>query len=533
MKKFTIVLSILIIPLVMSAQKWERTYGQPNYKEWANDVIEFYDKGYYILGSTEDMEWNFKTGINGDTLYNKFLFHNLYIHRDLSSVIDENGNLYICGTIILDDAWPIVAKYDSCGQKVWCRVFVDDSFDDGVGMDLLLTENGNIIVLVTHDSDDQIDQILLYCLNNNGNLLWTESYASKNDHPEIAHAVAFNLYYYNNSYFIDGYCYWPYPGNPNHVYLKPLFIKIDSLFNEEWILPFGVPDSIVGEAYGTIPLNDTVYFGIGVRRSSATFNQNSLLMFFNEQGEEIGYNQIPNSDFGENVDFNTMWNIVKVNDTSFITKFYIGMNDTVFHGETVIDTSGTIHILKNQGPGNGTADLIKTSDNNYLEVTEVYESKGDKDIWLFKFDENLESVPFDTNTYVYDSLCPYPIQSGTIDITDCFIWTNIEDTPSPEEYYASLKTIPIKAYPNPSTEGQVTFEFQNTEYLSPPLIPPQGGKQPHLVIYNVLGEKVHEERVYQYQGKGVVDVNGWRKGMYVAVVYSEGLPVGNCKFVIE
>jgi len=171
MKKLTFVICLFLIIANTKSQKWERTYGQPNYKEWANDVIEFYDNGYYILGSTEDMEWNFKTDINGDTLYNKFLFHNLYIHRDHSSVIDNNGNLYVCGTIFIDGSWPMVAKYDSCGQKVWCRVFIDDSYDVGSGMDILLTENGNVIVLVAHDSDDQIDQILLYCLNNDGNLL--------------------------------------------------------------------------------------------------------------------------------------------------------------------------------------------------------------------------------------------------------------------------------------------------------------------------------------------------------------------------
>jgi len=531
MKRFIVLIIFLLSVIISNSQKWEKIYGQSNRNEFADDIIEFYDKGYYMVAGYEGKGWNIKTNINGDSLYDKVIFHNLYILRNRSSVIDLNGNLYICGTILLDDSWPIVAKYDSCGQKVWCRVFVNNSFLDGIGKDIMVTGNGNVIVLVTHDSDNQVDQILLYCLNNNGDLLWTKSYASKNDHPEIAHASARNLYRYNNSYFIDGYCYWPYPGNPNHVYLRPLFIKIDSLFNEEWILPFGISDSIIGEAFHTLQISENVYMGTGALWLDDPV-EHSLIMYFDNNGDELGYYVITNDLIGPDVSQNYIVDIVQMNDSLFLASIPVGYDDTWYeYGDFIIDSTGMIYDFEMRENTQGYSNLIKTFNGKYVIAVEIEENKSDRDILLYKIDENLESVPFDTNTSVYDSLCPYQIQSGSIDITDCFIWTTIEDTPSPEEYYAGLKKIPVKAYPNPSTEGQVTFEFQNTEYLSPPY-PPQGGKQPHLVIYNVLGEKVHEERVYQYQGRSVVDVSRWNKGMYVAVVLSEGLLVGNCKFVI-
>ena len=524
MKKAIVLIVFTLLIFTVFSQKWEQVYGEPDRNDLANDIIEVYDKGYYIVAGYEGNGWNIKTDINGNSLFDKLILHNLYQHRSFGgAAIDNDGNTYVCGGILMDDSWPLVTKYNSCGEKVWCRIFINDYFDDGVCWDILVTDNDNIIVLIHHNSDDQVDQILLYCLNSEGDLLWTKPYASKNDHPEIAVAIGHNLYHYNNSYFIDGYCYWPYPGNPGQVYLRPLFIKIDSLFNEEWILPFGVSDSIVGEAYGMLALNDSIYFGIGVRRSSSTYNQNSLLMFFNEQGAEIGYNQIANEDFGDNVEFNTMWNIVKANDTSFITKFYIGINDTVFHGEAVIDTSGYFIKIKNRGPGNGIADIIKTSDNSFLQVTEVEESKGDKDIWLYKFDENLESVPFDTNTYVYDSLCPGGIQSGTVDITDCIIWTNIKDPPSPEEYYASLKTVHIKAYPNPVKDGNITFEFQNTSLFS----------DMELKCFDVFGREVYSEKVYQNQGESIIDVSKLKPGIYLGNVYNNGQLLGSTKFIVS
>ncbi|MEZ5082405.1 MAG: T9SS type A sorting domain-containing protein [Bacteroidales bacterium] len=524
MKKFVLIVAIFLGTLSSISQKWEHIYGEPNRNDLADDIIETYDKGYYIVAGYEGNGWNIKTDINGYGLYDKFLFHDLYQHRNFGgAAIDDNGNIYVCGGILMDASWPIVTKYNSCGEKVWCRVFINDYFEDGVCWDILVTDNDKIIVLIHHNSDDQVDQILLYCLNSEGDLLWTKPYASKNEHPEIAVAIGYNLNYYNNSYFIDGYCYWPYPGNPGQVYLRPLFIKIDSLFNEEWVLPFGVADSIVGEAYGTIALNDSVYFGMGVRRSSATYNQNSLLMFFNDQGEEIGYNQIANEDFGENVEFNLMAKIAPIDDTSFVTKFYIGKNDTVYHGETVIDTSGTIHEMQIRGTGGAIPDMIKTQDNNFLVAIEVEENKGDKDIWVYKFDKNLESVPFDTNTYVYDSLCPGGIQSGSIDITDCLIWTDVKEMPSPKEYFASLQSVNITAFPNPAKKSDITLSFTNTEHF----------ENMELRFFDVFGKKVHSQKIYKYQGESKVNIQNWKPGIYVALVYSGGRVVAKTKFVVQ
>ncbi len=43
----------------------------------------------------------------------------------------------------------------------------------------------------------------------------------------------------------------------------------------------------------------------------------------------------------------------------------------------------------------------------------------------------MEDVPFDTTQHVYYSLCPHTIQSGTIDLTDCLIITDIGELPGP------------------------------------------------------------------------------------------------------
>jgi len=43
---------------------------------------------------------------------------------------------------------------------------------------------------------------------------------------------------------------------------------------------------------------------------------------------------------------------------------------------------------------------------------------------------------------------------------------------------------------------------------------------------------VHSEKIYRYQGKSIVDVEMWIPGLYMAVIYSNGLPAGRAKFVV-
>jgi hypothetical protein len=102
---------------------------------------------------------------------------------------------------------------------------------------------------------------------------------------------------------------------------------------------------------------------------------------------------------------------------------------------------------------------------------------------------------------------------------DCDIITGTE-IPSPEEYYSSIATIPIAAYPNPA-ETEITLAFQNTEHHNNML----------LECYNIYGQKVHSEKIYKGQQKTKLDVSGWAKGLYVAVVKSNEKVAGTVRWV--
>jgi len=147
----------------------------------------------------------------------------------------------------------------------------------------------------------------------------------------------------------------------------------------------------------------------------------------------------------------------------------------------------------------------------------------DYDIMMYKINENLEDDTLYPGNYTYDSLCPYQIQSGEIDISDCLIITDVGEAPTPPQYFASLNTVLIKAFPNPADGNEITFELKNTEHH----------QNMELRCFNILGELLYKEKIYQHQGKSTININNWNSGMYLALVIHDGQPVGDCKFVVQ
>lgn len=530
MKKIILLLSALFIISFSHSQKWETIFGNVGKDESAIDVIECYDKGYLLSGSYElhNGNWIIKTDINGNILWEKYLKwdNSIVLKGNLEQTV--NGETIIARCTWIDDEtnWPTIVKLDSCGNEIWCRTFIDYDYENGCINDFLLFENGDILALTYLDSFQEIDCIFLYYIDKNGDLLWTHSYSSKINYPLVGHRMGSLLYPTNSMYFIVGYCYYQNPSNPNIYTLRPFFIGIDSDFNEKWIIPFGMNDTISGLAYSAISISDSVVMGLGTRRfeQGGELVNNSLLMFFNSEGVELGYNQISNSQIGADINSNFIHNVERINDTLFIASSNFGDDYTGNpYGEFIIDTAANIYSKQSRPNTIGGSFIEKTFDNKFVITTSLIEGKTDYDILFYKINDSLDQDSIYQGNYTYDSLCPFQIQSGIIDISDCLIITDVKETPTPSEYFASLNTIPIKAYPNPATKGLITFEFQNTEYH----------KNMELRCFDVFGEMVLEKKVYEHQGESKVNVQSWNPGIYVALVYSNSQIAGQAKFVVQ
>ena len=104
---------------------------------------------------------------------------------------------------------------------------------------------------------------------------------------------------------------------------------------------------------------------------------------------------------------------------------------------------------------------------------------------------------------------------------DIIYHTNNGDTiiiVSTEEIILENEYIIIK--PNPA-ETEITIAFQNTEHHTNML----------LECYNIYGQKVHSENLWKGQQQTRIEVSGWTKGLYFAVVKSDGKVAGTGRFV--
>lgn len=522
MKKTILLILFTILFQNIFSQRWEHIYGNPGTTEAPGDVIESYDLGYIVSNSYESSQgnWLFKTDINGNILWEKLLTWESTVVYTGYIKQDNNGNTIIATSISNEENgnWPMMIKIDSCGEKVWCRVFPKEGYEFGYYTDVLILNNGDYLGLGVFFKDT-LDRVHLDYVDKDGNLLWRKAYAKKLDYPLIDSPYGRGLFQYEDNYYIYGYCYWAYPSNPNHYFLKPMFIGIDSMFNEKWILPFGVSDTLFGDAYDIINVNDSVFMGVGFAYKGAEIV--SLISCFDKDGNELNFAKIPNESFGTEVKQCNSKKIHKINDSLFIVLASWGNENIWAGGEYITDTSGNVYNFQYRPNTGGGREIIKTVDSNFVIGIGLIEGKTDWNTLLYKIDENLESVPFDTNQYTYDSLCFHQIQSGTIDLSGCLIVIDIGETPTPEEYYAKLKTIPIKAFPNPAKEN-ITLAFENTKYH----------KNMQLECFDVFGHKVHKEKIYTAQLEAEINISQWNEGLYVAVVMSNGKVLGKVKFVV-
>jgi hypothetical protein len=134
-------------------------------------------------------------------------------------------------------------------------------------------------------------------------------------------------------------------------------------------------DSIFKYANSLTTLNGSVHIGVGDRWLEG-INKNSIFIYFNNDGEELGNTQIPNEALGNYVIANVICKLVRKNDSLFMNlSVWINTPDGKL-GQIFFDTSGSIYIFHQYDNCIAAEDLIKTFDNNYAGIAYVEESNN-------------------------------------------------------------------------------------------------------------------------------------------------------------
>jgi hypothetical protein len=138
------------------------------------------------------------------------------------------------------------------------------------------------------------------------------------------------------------------------------------------------------------------------------------------------------------------------------------------------------------------------------------------DIYLFKINSNLELDSVYTIPRTYDSLCPYPIVSDTMDLEDCGIYTSLPDPILQPDVFK------LKAFPVPeSSMGGVNI---NTVYHQ--------WDKTTLQIIDITGRLVFEKLVYFNEKDVKINCSAWPAGFYAARLLNKNMKVGEVKVMV-
>jgi hypothetical protein len=540
MKQLILIAGLFLVSITTQGQKWQHTFGYPGTSEDSRDIIEHYDHGYIITScqssGSQGHGWLVKTDINGNKLWDLEIGINPDIVSPAKTIFDEEGNIYVFGLLKqnLPVEYPLVVKLDACGEKQWCRLLAIDGYNVGYFNDAIFLDNGDLLGLAYMPEEDlsNNNRIILFRISPEGDLIWKKGYATHENHPYYGDPYGARICHFGDDYLISGNVYSPYPNSPNpyHVYQRPMFIGINEDFEEQWIVEFGINDSLLGKAETVIPINDTLFMGVGRYRyfnEFGDYDESAWLMFFNRQGEEIGYKILEDEQFGSEVLGSYLFGVEQTEGDKYLlaTGYMYDEVDNYANGDIVVDTAGIVfnYAIRENTRG-GSIYLAKTFDKKFtLNASYRLPNQTTSDILLYKINENLEQDTVYPSNYTYDSLCGHSIESGVIDLGGCDVITAIGEIPTLEAYNQKLQTIPVTASPNPTNTGEILLEFENTGLFD----------NLELKVFDVFGKQVHTGKISPHQGAARLNVSSWARGMYVATVFSNGQIKGKCKVVVE
>jgi hypothetical protein len=473
------------------------------------DILENYDKGYYICacmmksGSAYKYGWIIKTDINGNILWNKKFGDRFDENAFYDFDKTQDNSLIISGATSLIDPEidPLFVKLNPCGEIEWCKIFLSPGFNTANGV--ISLPNGEFLGMLQYYGGDYAHvRISLVKMDTEGNPIWIKHLAQEDS--TVVNEEGYHLYYTTDSnYLLAGGCFSPS--------LRPYFIKTDPEGNEIWDIRWPVGNQ--GEAYQTVfESNGSVYTATNLRFTGHP--NKPYLLKFDMNGDII--TQLPlmgdtivsgGSDALYCDQDSILYTGIAWTDDPYL---YTGYSDLL-----KTDTNGNLKIqrrlIDDLYPPNT---IIKTFDSKILTIGS-YGLDGSLDMYLWKMNTDLEDDTLYTQTFTYDSLCPYEIQSDTVEL-DCGLFVNIDEIPTLEEYEST-----IMISPNPSRDWVVlTF---------PEIILP---KETDIVIYNLFGQVVMKSRVYPQNRMVSLNVSSLPSGVYLATSRDAKKRTVKGKFVI-
>lgn len=428
------------------AQSWPKQYLSSGWGCNVWDLKEDYDKGVLIAGQVVAYDIYgyhsllIKTDINGNKLWSKEIGGEYSCSLfDIKKTMD-NG-LIISGSISkydkpYADHDGFLLKVNTCGEKEWCTVFRTPG--DNYALSVIQENDGSYATSIQYYGGyyDSI-RITLAKVDSYGNPIWVKHQAQYNQ-PSFYNEEGDDLLLTNDgNYLISGGCQDPSA--------KPFWILTDTAGNEMWNKRWG---GLFGYVWESVEDKYGNFYAGGEATSPSWAGGYTPSLFKVDKYGNAAYHIYL---MGDTLKGGGAGPLCFLNDSSIVigtvwapkgSGLWDGYNDVL-----LIDTLGTLkkrRLLMEDL--HGPEKVIKTSDDKIL-VTGSYVPANQWTIYLYKLNSNLENDSIYTQPRIYDSLCPYPIVSDTIDI-DCNLYTSLDKLPTQTQYENA-----IEIWPNPGSSS--------------------------------------------------------------------------------
>jgi len=525
-----LIILCFLFPSGSSSQNtWQQTYGVSGRFDNLYSAKSTYDNGiiFGINASSETPNeffiWLVKTDINGNILWSKSYYNPDILIYLASLDVDENGGIILTGQINQYDDWGdvFIMRLNACGEKVWCKVIRYD--DMNYGYRVKIRNDGNYALYTRYAAISYYDANQLWTVDTSGNILSYFHIVPPGTHPNIgAPLIADFIITSNNDYLFSGHCYFPLDTlNPTMWRLQHLLTKFDSSGMEHWIRPQYLDTNREGVILSSIEQQE-IFYAVGYDYEQINKNSQTSVIDRPYNGK---FDQDGNLLFEKKLHPDTL--------NTFLYYLQSMMDGTIIQaGKVTHDLSGNppyymgvfktdtmFNILKylENDTGSVTNECITSSIDGKFLITGYCppeSSYTEVDGLAIKVNSDLEYDSIYSFPFVYDSLCPFPIPTDTIDC-DCDIITGFGEPVKVEERYK------LHIYPNPANE-RVQIRLNDITGVADM----QGKK---LVMYDIFGRRILERNFVKEAG---LNLGGINPGIYILVVEYKGVILAREKLIV-
>jgi hypothetical protein len=525
-KQVLIGLFIVCFTKSLYSQLWIRKVGVGE-NEIVYSVIEQYDKGFLLGGSTDNSKYAKinKMDVNGNLLWSKSFGNGQYqmIVRNIDKTMDGGFVFCLDGTKYNSlDAY--IIKLNSCAEIEWCKVMYTPDYYD-LSWRIKQTHEGDFILLGAYFMTNPVSNISLFKFNSSGELIWHQFYPFNYDYNEDQPK---DLLMDEDGYLVTSTRYAPDTGTISPQVARSYFVKTDTAGNKLWDLTYGTENQYYSYPWATTKNSNGKYYHSSTH--SPPSGDNPALVWVSHDGLSFGDHDIFQMN---NFNFSGFSTITMDDDSNIVL---IG---------GLVDTQGMVNCLAIKIDTLGQlldSSSVEFVNSSYTSTTKTFDGKfitvgndapnGNFNIVAFKINSNLEYDSIYTQPFTYDSLCPYPIVSDTID-------PNCENViVSMDEPFKKPETTQLKVYPNPA-DSKLTIELP--KYL---VVTNNSGNIPATTVYHQWSSATLQ--AIDLQGKIVLkqdvantgvalqlDISRLPAGMYQFRLVYKGKQVAGSKVVVK